>query len=574
MTATFRFARFELSPATRQLLVDRQPVPLGARAFDVLLALIERRDRVVTKNELLDLVWPGLVVEENNLQVQISTLRKVLGPDAIATISGRGYRFTLSLEPVLASEPQHTAIPSIAVLPFANVSDDSTNEYFADGLSEELLNVLAKIRGLRVASRTSAFYFKGKDVDLPTIARRLNVTTVLQGSVRKAGNRVRIAVQLLHVDTDAHLWSETYDRDLGDVFAVQDDIAHAVVTELRAALLGEHSSASQSARVKAEVAVAVKGRAENVEVHRLYLEGKFFLERQTSEDMAKGIGLLERAVELDPSYALAWAALSRAYVIRSWTNVTARVSPRFDLARAAAERAVTMQPDLPDGHAALGWVRMLADWDWNGANESLERALELAPEHVEALRYASLLMGNVGHPDEALKLFRHVVALYPLSWNAFRNLANYCLGTGFPDEAGAAVEKSIELNPNAELTHFILGKVRLEQRRPDDALTAFQRMSGAMRLMGVALAQFARGNQQESDEALRELIEHYADENAFQIAQACAYRREFDLSFLWLERAYEQHAAELCQVKWDPLLRNLRGDQRWHVFLDKMGLAH
>ena len=574
VTATFRFGRFELNPATRQLLVDRQPVPLGARAFDVLLALIERRDRVVTKNEMLDLVWPGLVVEENNLQVQISTLRKVLGPDAVATIPGRGYQFTLNLEAVPASESHAAAIPSIAVLPFVNVSDDSTNEYFADGLSEELLNVLAKIRGLRVASRTSAFYFKGKDVDLPTIARRLNVTTVLQGSVRKAGNRVRIAVQLLHVDTDAHLWSETYDRDLGDVFAVQDDIAHAVVTELRAALLGEHSSASQSARVKAEVAVAVKGRAENVEVHRLYLEGKFFLERQTSEDMAKGIGLLERAVELDPSYALAWAALSRAYVIRSWTNVTARVSPRFDLARAAAERAVTMQPDLPDGHAALGWVRMLADWDWNGANESLERALELAPEHVEALRYASLLMGNVGHPDEALKLFRRVAALDPLSWNAFRNLANYCLGTGFPDEAGAAVEKSIELNPNAELTHFILGKVRLEQRRPDDALTAFQRMSGAMRLMGVALAQFARGNQQESDEALRELIEHYADENAFQIAQACAYRREFDLSFLWLERAYKQHASELCQVKWDPLLRNLHRDQRWHAFLDQMGLAH
>jgi TolB-like protein len=574
VTATFRFGRFELNPATRQLLVDRQPVPLGARAFDVLLALIERRDRVVTKNEMLDLVWPGLVVEENNLQVQISTLRKVLGPDAVATISGRGYQFTLNLEAVPASESHAAAIPSIAVLPFANVSDDSSNEYFADGLSEELLNVLAKIRGLRVASRTSAFYFKGKNADLPTIAQSLNVATVLQGSVRKAGNRVRIAVQLIHAATDTHLWSETYDRDLGDVFAVQDDIARAVVTELRAALVGAHLSTSQSARVTAEVAMAVKGRAENVEVHRLYLEGKFFLERQTSEGIAKGIGLLERAVDRDPTYALAWATLSRAYVVRSWIPVTRVSPPTFDLARAAAEQALTMQPDLPDGHAALGWVRMLADWDWNGAKESLERALELAPEHVDALRYASLLMGNVGHLDEALKLSRRVAALDPLSWNAFSNLANYFLGTGFPDEAGAAVEKSIELNPHSELTQFILGKVRLDQRRPDDALTAFQRMSGALRLMGVALAQFARGSQQESDEALRELIERYADDNAFQIAQACAYRREFDLSFLWLERAYEQHAAELCQVKWDPLLRNLRGDQRWHVFLDKMGLAH
>ena len=171
MTATFRFGRFEVSPATRQLLLDRQPVPLGARAFDVLLALIKRRDRVVTKNEMLDVVWSGVVVEENNLQVQVSALQKVLGPDAVATVPGRGYRFTLQVETVPSSESHAASIPSIAVLPFANVSDDSTNEYFADGLSEELLNVLAKIRGLRVASRTSTFYFKGKAVDLATMRR-------------------------------------------------------------------------------------------------------------------------------------------------------------------------------------------------------------------------------------------------------------------------------------------------------------------------------------------------------------------------------------------------------------------
>jgi TolB-like protein len=256
VTAVYQFGRFELSTATRQLLVDNQPAPLGARAFDVLLTLVERRDRLVTKNELLDLVWPGLVVEENNLQVQISALRKVLGQEAIVTIPGRGYRFTVTLTGTdtvvssptsspgnnlpLALPPLKTLLapidedaPSIAVLPFVNMSDDAANEYFADGIAEELLNVLSKIRGLRVASHTSAFSFKGSKVDIPTVAQRLNVATILEGSVRKVGKRVRITVQLVQVATDSHLWSETYDRELEDIFAVQDDIAQSVVKELR-----------------------------------------------------------------------------------------------------------------------------------------------------------------------------------------------------------------------------------------------------------------------------------------------------------------------------------------------------
>jgi len=466
-------------------------------------------------------------------------------------------------------------VPSIAVLPFTDLSPGKDQEYFTDGLAEELLNVLSKIRSLRVASRTSAFYFKGKDVDLPTIAQKLNVATVLEGSVRKAGNRVRIAVQLIRADTDAHLWSESYDRDLEDIFAVQDDIARAVVTELRATLMGEQPNASRSTQVKAEVTVATKGRTENVEVHRLYLEGRFFVERRTFEDMAKGIELLQRAVGLDPTYALAWAALSRAYVLRSWTNVTAAYgrNPAFDLARAAAERAQALQPDLPDGHAALGWVRMLADWDWNGADESFRRALELAPGHLDAVRYASILALNLGRTSLALELHQRALVLDPLSPLAFGNLANYYLSTDLPDEAAAAAEKAIEFNPHAIHGYFILGKSRLAQKRPDDALAAFQRMGGVMRLLGSALAQFARGKQHESDDALRELIKQHTDDGAFQIAEACAYRREADLAFEWLERAYKQHAVELCQVRWDPLLRNLHGDARWQAFVERMGLA-
>ena len=203
--------------------------------------------------------------------------------------------------------------PSIAVLPFVNMSRDDENEYFADGLSEELLNVLAKIRGLRVASRTSAFSFKGKDVDIPTVAQKLNVATVLEGSVRKSGKRVRITAQLIEVKTDSHLWSETYDRELDDIFAVQDDIAQSVVKELRHALMGEPADRDVDRTVKAEVHRAVTGRSDDPEAFQLYLQGKFFGERITQADTDKAIALLDRAVAIDPQFALGWAELARVH---------------------------------------------------------------------------------------------------------------------------------------------------------------------------------------------------------------------------------------------------------------------
>src|SRR5882757_3606678 len=288
---SYRFGIFELQPNERRLLASGEPAAIGPRAFDLLLALVERAGQLVTKEELLDRVWPRVVVEENNLQVHVSALRKILGPEAIATIPGRGYRLTVTPmgsdaagsspplsprnNPPPAFPPLRTplalvdeTVPSIAVLPFLNMSDDAANEYFADGIAEELLNVLSKIRGLRVASRTSAFSFKGKDVDIPTVAQKLNVATILEGSVPKFGKRVRITVQLVQVATDSHLWSETYDRELEDIFAVQDDIAQSVVKELRSTLLGAKRDSSASAAVKAEVQAVAKGRGKNTEAYR------------------------------------------------------------------------------------------------------------------------------------------------------------------------------------------------------------------------------------------------------------------------------------------------------------------
>jgi TolB-like protein len=299
--------------------------------------------------------------------------------------------------------PVDETMPSIAVLPFVNMSRDEENEYFADGLSEELLNVLTNIRGLRVPSRTSAFYFKGKDVDIATIAQKLNVATILEGSVRKSGKRVRITAQLIQVATDSHLWSKTYDRELDDIFAVQDDIAHSVVNELRAALLGEKIDATAKAEAKAEVQAAAKGRGENADAYRLYLQARFFEERSTEEDIAKAIDYYRQALEIDPAYALAWAGLARAH---NYHSVYAqKFDEVFRKGREAAERALQLESDLAEAHEALGMIHLWHDWDWEAADASFRRALQLAPGNVLAMRNSAWLLAYLGRPHERSDYF-------------------------------------------------------------------------------------------------------------------------------------------------------------------------
>jgi TolB-like protein/Tfp pilus assembly protein PilF len=470
--------------------------------------------------------------------------------------------------------PIDETMPSIAVLPFVNMSRDEDNEYFADGLAEELLNVLSKIRGLRVASRTSAFSFKGTKADIPTVAQKLNVATILEGSVRKSGKRVRITAQLIQVATDSYLWSETYDRELEDIFAVQDDIAQSVVKELRSALLGEKPDASASAAAKAEVQAAAKGRGENAEAYRLYLQGRFFADRFIREDTAKAIGYYRQALELDPEYALAWAGLSRAYSNQAGYSWDVEITAGFGKAREAAERALQSEPDLAEGHAALGQIRMWHDWDWDGADESLRRALELAPGDAQVIRDTGVLAGNLGRSEEALALVRRAVALDPLSAPAHRSLARLCVLADLLDEAEAAGQKALELNPKGGFTHFWLGLVRLGQGRLDEALEIVQRETHeTFRLLGLTLVQHARRRPAESDAALQELIEKNAAGAAHQIAEAYAYRGETDLAFEWLERAYAQRDTGVAIMKVSPPLRNLHGDPRWQPFLEKMGLA-
>ena len=469
--------------------------------------------------------------------------------------------------------PIDPALPSIAVLPFVNLSDDAANEHFADGLAEELLNVLAKIPDLRVASRTSAFTFKGnKEVDIPTIARKLNVSTILEGSVRKSGQRVRITAQLVHAASDSHLWSNSYDRELDDLFAAQDDIARSVVEHLRSALLNEQPDAAASARVQAQVRAATCGRTDSGQAHELYLLGRFLVDRMNPDDTLTGIAYLRQALQLDPRYARAWAGLAGAYsnlADYAWAPVV----ENFQLARAAARHAIELEPELAEGYTELCWVQMCHEWDWRGATASCARALELCASDRSIFIASSVLADSLGRKEEAVAWARRAADVDPLSFIAHGNLALRCLNSGLLDDADNALDRAFKLNPRAGLLPAVLGTLRLEQQRPDEALAAFQREGiEALRLAGVAMAQHALGRRADSAATLKQLIDACAEDGALQIAEAFAFCGDADRAFEWLERAYLQRDSGLPQMQSWPLLRNLHGDARWVPLLQKMGL--
>lgn len=467
--------------------------------------------------------------------------------------------------------PQPIPVASIAVLPFVNRSHSVEDEYFSDGLADELLNVLAKIRGLRVAARTSAFQFKGKNEDLAVIGAKLNVATVLDGSVRKVGNRVRIAVQLVNVSDGFHLWSQSYDRTLEDIFVVQDDIAQSVVKELRATLLGEDPDSRASVQVKVEVAKAVRGRGGDPEAQRLCLQGRHFTDRHTRDDSEKGIAYVQQALELDPGYALAWTELGRAYARQAdfgWVPV----DEGYDRARKAVEHALSLEPELAEAHARLGWIRMTHEWDWHGAQASFQRAMELAPGSAAVLGVAGVLACGLGHPEEAIDPSRRAVELDPLSATANATLGIAYHLAGHLEEAERTLRMAVELAPQRVMSRSRLAMVLKDLERWDEALAeAMLEPYEGVRLWALAIIHHAAGRPADSDEALQLLTQSFGDDFAYQIAEVHAARGEADMAFEWLERAYAVRDSGLLSMKASPHCRSLHDDPRWMPFSRKMG---
>ncbi|HET9951993.1 MAG TPA: protein kinase [Candidatus Eisenbacteria bacterium] len=483
----------------------------------------------------------------------------------------RGLRRVLERGEAETPVPEKTA--SIAVLPFVNRSASVDDEYFSDGLTDELLGTLAKIGGLHVAARTSSFQFKGTKDDIATIGRKLKVATLLEGSVRKSGNRVRISVQLVKVSDGFHVWSETYDRTLDDIFAVQDDIAQSVVKELRATLLGREADSDASGQAKAEVARAAKGRSSDPEAHRLYLMGRYLVDRWTREDVAKSIDHLKEALTRDPRFAVAWAELSRAYAAEAgcgWVPV-AEGNAR---ARAAAERALMLEPDLEDGHVRLGWIRMTYDWDWRGAETTLARAFELAPGDERVIHMSAVLARNLGNLDEAIALNRRALERDPLSSASYLNLGLNLFAADRHAEAEAAFRDALEFAPEGTVAHASLSLALLAQGRHEESLAeALREPEESLRLYALSIVHATAGRPGDADAALREFVEKHAENAATQIAEAHAVRGDADAAFEWLERAFAQRDGGLTEMMASPHFRPLHGDPRWGAFLKRMGFG-
>ncbi len=450
-----------------------------------------------------------------------------------------------------------TKVASIAVLPFVNMSGDAENEYFSDGLAEELLNALAKNPALRVAARTSSFSFKDKDTEIAEIGRRLNVATVLEGSVRKAGDRVRITVQLVSAAEGYHLWSETYDRRLEDIFAVQDDIARSVMSSLKSSLPAEGAAAQPTG---------------NIEAYNLVLKGWYVWGRSGPGDLEKARDLFKQALALDPDYARAWLGLGTTYGSMVETGKLSR-EQGLGLSRDAVERALALDDSLAEAHAALGWMR-LGDWDWAGAEAELSKARVLAPQIVYALGLAAALATVQGRLGEANELWRQIHKIDPLASFAYNNSAITLLEEGRLDEALADARMVLELSPQREGAHSLIGAVYMAQTKPDAALQEFlQEPSEEFRLFGLVEAYHALGRKAESEAALASVIKKYRDKWPYSIAGLHAFRGEPDEAFEWLNRAYAKRDPQLAWMKVEPDLKNLRSDPRWLPFLKKMRLT-
>ncbi|MFL6467989.1 MAG: TPR end-of-group domain-containing protein [Pyrinomonadaceae bacterium] len=470
--------------------------------------------------------------------------------------------------------PTFGAVNSIAVLPFANISRDADTEYFSDGLAEELLNVLSKIHGIRVAARTSAFSFKNKSATVPEIGQALNVASIVEGSIRMVGERIRIAVQLVNVADGFQIWSDTYDRTMSDIFAIQDDIAQSVVEELRTRLIGEERREEISKKVISEVAEAVRGRTSDPEAQRLLLLGRYFLDRTTRDDTAKAIDYFHQALRLDPDFALCWAELGRAFSIeagRGWKSVKAG----YARSRDAALRAVTLDPELAEGYAQLGRVQISYDWDLKSAEQSYEKAVEFAPGSSSVLDGAAVLMYKLGRLNQALELVRLALAQDPLSAAIWHNLGLIAHASGLLSESETAFRKALELAPQRIVSGSLLALVLSDQGKVDEGIDQTNREPDKFWRSWARVILFQKtGQHSESGEILEEILEKFSDGNAYQIAEIYSMLGESDNAFEWLGRALTERDPGLTHAKVNPRFKSLHVDTRWSELLAKIGFGN
>jgi len=607
----YEFGDFELD-ALRRVLVSRagQQVDITGRVLDALVHLVERPGQLVDKKTLMEALWPHVVVEEGNLTQTIHTLRRVLGERAgehryIATVPGRGYRFVAEVtvrtgqakpdampsrrpKTVLAAgalslvllvvvavlawrgrgqpveEAAVAAQPSIAVLPFVDMSAEQDQVHFAEGLSEEILNLLAHSGAMRVTARTSSFSFKDQNADIRTIAQRLTVSHVLEGSVRKSGERVRITAQLIDGSTSAHVWSETYDRDLHNIFGVQREIAAAVADALHVALGRVEPRRAETASTQA---------------YDHYLQGRHLFYRRSGPDLLQAKSHFEKAVQLDPTYGRAWSALAGVYFVARYEDV--ELPNEMPNWREAAERAVTLAPELAEAHLRAAQYQWHAG-NLNAAQTHFAHASALDPGDPMVLSMSLSSAITEGRLEDAIEVQKRMVAIDPLSATNRGNLGSLLMMVGRLPEAKAEFERALELSPaGLDLTASIADALIL-QGRTDEALKVISQLPADYRRdQRFALVYFARGAVSESDAMLARLLAlaEKPDSDpalAVAIAEVYAARNDPDRAFEWLDKAHPRSRGQpeglpgwLMQenLQVAPYLKSLHADPRWGELL-------
>jgi TolB-like protein/predicted Ser/Thr protein kinase len=464
-----------------------------------------------------------------------------------------------------SAEP--TSQPSIAVLPFTNMSADPEQEYFCDGMAEEITNALTRVDGLRVVARTSAFVFKGKHEDVREVGNKLDVGTVLEGSVRKAGNKLRITAQLVNVADGYHIWSERYDREMEDVFGIQDEIAVAIVESLKVKLMG------------GERTKLLKHNTDDVEAHELYLKGRFLLSKYSEDGVRRAVEYFDKAIEEDADYALPLAGLAESYHILA----ASRWMPQdqaWEKARRFATRALELDENLAEAHLIVADMKLMQDWDWEGAEKGFRQAIELNPGHAATHCWFAWYLTAMGRHEEALEEAVRAEELDPLSPFIRMGVAGVLLDLGKYEEAAKRAEEIIASDPGFDMAYRLKGLCLIMLSEFDEAMETFRKarfLAGREEHAywpGLGLAYALSGRTEEAEKEFEELIKDYEIRRVppHHMAQICVALGRVDEAFEWLDRAYEAHSPNLVRLKVDHWYDSIRSDPRFDELLAKMRL--
>lgn len=586
----YEFGPFRLDAIVRRLLRNGRPVPLTSKIFDLLLLLVKNRGLLVTKEELMQDIWPDRFVVENNLTVHMSALRKLLGErrgehEYIETVPGRGYRFTARVieiddergerregangvaGPGENGVQRDAASKSIAVLPLVNVRADGKLEYLSDGLTVSIINMLSQILHLRVKAQSTVFRYKGTDMDVQQIGRELGVGAILSGRVLQLNDRLTISVELARVSDGVQLWGEQYNRPPSDILAVQEEIAREVSNKLRLKLTGE------------ERKQLVKQQTEHVDAYYLYLKGHYFWSKRTPEDIKRGMRYLREAIKLDGSYALAYAGVADCYSgLAIWNERPPRKS--FPAAKKAVMKALGLDDTLAEAHDALAIIREFYDWDFAGAEKEHLRALDLNPHSLMIRRRFAGYLSRMGRHDEAIAQMNLARELDPLSSNINMDLGGIFYYARQYDRAIEQCRETLEINPDFGGPHILISLALLKKGMNREAITEAQKALGLLgdnpdEVAHIGYAYAKSGRQKKALEVLAQL-RRLSDRRyvpPYLMAYIYAGLKDKEQAFEWLEKAYQERSYVLVALKTLPIFDDLREDPRFDDLLRRVGLT-